>query len=389
MKVKPADRTNNVQEYYFSQKLAQIDRMRREGFDVINLGIGSPDQPPSENTISALTAEAKKPTSHGYQSYSGIPALRKAFSDWYKKFFHVNLNPDNEILLLMGSKEGIMHISMAFVNPGDEVLVPDPGYPTYSAVTNLVGGIVRKYELSEEKGWLPDLKSLEQSDLSRVKLMWVNYPHMPTGVKGSMELFEKLVAFSHKYGILLCNDNPYSFILNKEYHSLLAVDGAKETALELNSLSKSHNMAGWRIGMVAGHSDYIKNVLKVKSNMDSGMFLAMQMAAVEALNNPESWYDTVNSVYIRRRKIVEEIMELLKCRYDKSQVGLFVWGRIPEDIPDCESYVEDILMRTLVFITPGFIFGKNGERYIRISLCATEEKLNETKNRIKSLLYTQ
>ena len=389
MKIKPADRTNNVQEYYFSQKLAQIDRMRREGFDVINLGIGSPDQPPSENTISALTAEAKKPTSHGYQSYSGIPALRKAFSDWYKKFFHVNLNPDNEILLLMGSKEGIMHISMAFVNPGDEVLVPDPGYPTYSAVTNLVGGIVRKYELSEEKGWLPDLKSLEQSDLSRVKLMWVNYPHMPTGVKGSMELFEKLVAFSHKYGILLCNDNPYSFILNKEYHSLLAVDGAKETALELNSLSKSHNMAGWRIGMVAGHSDYIKNVLKVKSNMDSGMFLAMQMAAVEALNNPESWYDTVNSVYIRRRKIVEEIMELLKCRYDKSQVGLFVWGRIPEDIPDCESYVEDILMRTLVFITPGFIFGKNGERYIRISLCATEEKLNETKNRIKSLLYTQ
>jgi LL-diaminopimelate aminotransferase len=388
MKVKPADRTNNVQEYYFSQKLAQIDRMRSEGSDVINLGIGSPDQPPSENTISALTEEAKKPTSHGYQSYSGIPSLRKAFSDWYKKFFHVNLNPDNEILLLMGSKEGIMHISMAFVNQGDEVLVPDPGYPTYSSVTNLIGGIVRKYELSEEKGWLPDLKSLEESDLSKVKLMWVNYPHMPTGVKGSMELFEKLVAFSLKHGILLCNDNPYSFILNKEYHSLLAVDGAKETALELNSLSKSHNMAGWRIGMVAGHSDYIKNVLKVKSNMDSGMFLAMQMAAVEALNNPESWYYAVNSVYIRRRKIVEEIMELLKCRYDKSQVGLFVWGRIPEDIPDCESYVEDILTRTLVFITPGFIFGKNGERYIRISLCATEEKLNETKNRIKSLLYS-
>jgi LL-diaminopimelate aminotransferase len=389
MKVKPADRTNNVQEYYFSQKLAQIERMRREGSDVINLGIGSPDQPPSENTISALTAEAKKPTSHGYQSYSGIPALRKAFADWYKKFFHVNLNPDNEILLLMGSKEGIMHISMAFVNPGDEVLVPDPGYPTYSSVTNLVGGKVRKYDLDEADGWLPDLEAIEKSDLSRVKLMWVNYPHMPTGAKGSKELFEKLVAFSLKHRILLCNDNPYSFILNKEYHSLLAVDGAKETALELNSLSKSHNMAGWRIGMVAGHSDYIKNVLKVKSNMDSGMFLAMQMAAVEALNNPESWYDTINSVYIRRRKIVEEIMKLLKCRYDKSQVGLFVWGRIPEDIPDCESYVEDILMRTLVFITPGFIFGKNGERYIRISLCATEEKLYETKNRFKSLLYTQ
>lgn len=282
-----------------------------------------------------------------------------------------------------------MHISMAFVNPGDEVLVPDPGYPTYSSVTNLVGGIIRKYDLNEKNGWLPDLEAIEKSDLSRVKLMWVNYPHMPTGVKGSMKLFEKLVAFCKKHNILLCNDNPYSFILNKEYYSLLAVDGAKEIALELNSLSKSHNMAGWRIGMVAGQSEYIKNILKVKSNMDSGMFLAMQMAAVEALNNPESWYNTVNSVYIRRKKIVEEIMELLKCTYDKSQAGLFVWGRIPEDIPDCEPYVENILMKTLVFITPGFIFGKNGERYIRISLCATEEKLKEARNRIASFLIAR
>jgi aspartate/methionine/tyrosine aminotransferase len=386
MIVKPADRTANVQEYYFSQKLAQIDRMRRDGSDVINLGIGSPDQPPSESTVSALIAEAKKSTSHGYQSYSGIPSLRKAFSDWYKKYFYVNLNPDNEILLLMGSKEGIMHISMAFVNPGDEVLVPDPGYPTYSSVTNLVGGIVRKYDLSEENGWLPDLKSLELSDLSKVKLMWVNYPNMPTGVKASVDLFEKLVAFSRKHRILLVNDNPYSFILNKEYISIFSVEGAKDTALELNSLSKSHNMAGWRIGMVAGQSDYIKTVLKVKSNMDSGMFLAMQMAAIEALNNPDSWYDSVNSVYIRRRKIVEQIMDLLKCSYDKSQIGLFVWGKIPENIPDCESYVEKILMKSLVFITPGFIFGKNGERFIRISLCATEEKLNEAKNRITGLL---
>ena len=389
MIVKPADRTGNVQEYYFSQKLAQIDKMRREGSDVINLGIGSPDQPPSENTVSALISEAKKSDSHGYQSYTGIPALRKAFSEWYKKYFHVNLNPDNEILLLMGSKEGIMHISMAFVNPGDEVLVPDPGYPTYSSVTYLVGGIVRKYDLSEESGWLPDLESLEKSDLSKVKLMWVNYPHMPTGVKGSMDLFEKLVAFSKRHGILLCNDNPYSFILNNDYKSLLSVDGAKETVLELNSLSKSHNMAGWRIGMVAGHSDYIKSVLKVKSNMDSGMFLAMQMAAVEALNNHESWYTAVNTVYIRRRKIVEEIMDLLNCRYDKTQVGLFVWGRIPEDIPDCESYIEEMLMKTLVFITPGFIFGRNGERYIRISLCATEEKLNEAKNRILRFMFNK
>jgi LL-diaminopimelate aminotransferase len=385
MIVKPALRTGNVQEYYFSQKLAQIDRMRSDGYDVINLGIGSPDQPPSENTVSALITEAKKATSHGYQSYSGIPALRKAFSVWYNKYFHVNLNPDNEILLLMGSKEGIMHISMAFVNPGDEVLVPDPGYPTYSSVTYLVGGIVRKYELTEENGWLPDLKSLEKSDLSKVKLMWVNYPQMPTGAIGSLDLFEKLVAFSRKHEILLVNDNPYSFILNKEHLSLLSVEGAKETALELNSLSKSHNMAGWRIGMVAGQSDYIKTVLKVKSNMDSGMFLPMQMAAIEALNNQDSWYDTVNSVYLRRRKIVEQIMDLLKCSYDKSQVGLFVWGKIPENIPDCESYIEEILMKSLVFITPGFIFGKQGERYIRISLCATEEKLNEAKNRIISL----
>jgi aspartate/methionine/tyrosine aminotransferase len=388
MKVRPADRTGNVQEYYFSQKLAQIDKMRREGADIINLGIGSPDQPPSENTISSLIAEVKKPTSHGYQSYTGIPALRKAFSDWYKKYFHVELNPENEILPLMGSKEGIMHISMAFINPGDEVLVPDPGYPTYSSVTNLVGGKVRKYDLDEKRGWLPDLEALEKSDLSKVKLMWVNYPHMPTGTRGSMVLFEKLIAFSQKQGILLCNDNPYSFILNKEYHSILAVDGAKETALELNSLSKSQNMAGWRIGMVAGHSEYIRNVLKVKSNMDSGMFLPLQIAAAEALNNPESWYDTVNTVYIMRRKIVEEIMDILNCKYEKSQVGLFVWGRIPEDISNCEMYVEEILNKTYVFITPGFIFGKNGERYIRISLCATEEKLTEAKNRILNSNFT-
>jgi LL-diaminopimelate aminotransferase len=386
MIVKPADRTGNVQEYYFSQKLAQIDRMRREGSDVINLGIGSPDQPPSGNTISALIDEANKPSSHGYQSYSGIPALRKAFSEWYGKYFHVELNPDNEILLLMGSKEGIMHISMAFVNPGDEVLIPDPGYPTYSSVTNLVGGVVRIYNLTEEKGWLPDLGALEKTSLSKVKLMWVNYPHMPTGVKGSTDLFEKLVAFCRKHKILLCNDNPYSFILNNKYISLLAVDGAKDIALELNSLSKSHNMAGWRIGMVAGQSDYIKTILKVKSNMDSGMFLAMQKAAVEALNNHESWYGLINSVYSKRRRIVEEIMTLLKCRYDKSQVGLFVWGCIPEEIKDCESWIEDLLMKTLVFITPGFIFGKNGERYIRISLCATEERLNEARKRLEGYL---
>jgi LL-diaminopimelate aminotransferase len=382
MKVKPAERTNKVQEYYFSRKLAQIDGMRKEGHDVINLGIGSPDQPPSENTISALIEEAKKPTSHGYQSYNGIPVLRKAFSDWYKKYFNVNLDPENEILLLMGSKEGIMHISMAFVNPGDEVLVPDPGYPTYSSVTSLVGGVVRKYDLEWEHGWVPDLESLEQTDLSRVKLMWVNYPHMPTGMPGSHSLFEKLVTFAQKYGILLCNDNPYSFILNKNYHSLLQINGSMDNCLELNSLSKSHNMAGWRVGMVAGDSEYIKNILRVKSNMDSGMFRALQVAAVNALSNPESWYETVNSIYSSRRKIVEEIMDILNCTFDKSQVGLFVWGRIPEDIINCEFYVEEILVKSFVSLTPGYIFGKNGERYIRISLCADEKRLLEARERL-------
>ncbi len=382
MKVKPADRTSNVQEYYFSQKLAQIDLMRSSGADVINLGIGSPDQPPSQNTIEALAEEARKPSSHGYQSYRGISALRKGFSEWYMKYFHVELDPENEILLLMGSKEGIMHISMAFINPGDEVLVPDPGYPTYSSVTNLIGGILRKYDLDEKRNWIPDIEALERTDLSRVKMMWVNYPNMPTGAKGSPELFEKLVSFSHKHGILLCNDNPYSFIQNKDYHSILEIDGARETVLELNSLSKSHNMAGWRIGMVAGHREYISNILKVKSNTDSGMFLGMQMAAVEALKNPESWYDTVNEVYTKRRRLVEEIMTLLNCSYDRSQAGLFLWGRIPDDIPDCEEYIEKILKGTNVFITPGFIFGENGRRYIRISLCASEDRLIEAKERL-------
>lgn len=385
MIVKPADRTGKVQEYYFSKKLAQIDKMRREGADIINLGIGSPDQPPSESTVSALVTEAKKATSHGYQNYTGILSLRKAFADWYKKYFHVGLNPENEILLLMGSKEGIMHVSMAFVNPGDEVLVPDPGYPTYSSVTNLVGGIVRKYNLVKEKGWYPDLDELEKSDLSRVKLMWINYPHMPTGTPGSLKLFEKLVAFATKHRILLVNDNPYSFIQNKEYHSILEVEGSKDVALELNSLSKSHNMAGWRVGMAAGHKDYTNEILKVKSNMDSGMFLGMQMAAIEALGNPESWYDTVNTVYSKRRAIVEQIMDLLGADYDRAQVGLFLWGRIPDSIASCEEYIEDILNKTHVFITPGFIFGENGQRYIRISLCANEERLKEAKERLEKL----
>jgi LL-diaminopimelate aminotransferase len=385
MKVKPADRTNSVQEYYFSRKLRQIDEMRAYGADIINLGIGSPDQPPSENTIRRLSAEAAKPGVHGYQSYNGNPALRKAFSDWYLKYFKVRLDPENEILPLMGSKEGILHISMAFVNQGDEVLIPDPGYPTYSSVTNLVGGIIRYYDLDEKNGWYPDIEKLEKADLSKVKLMWVNYPHMPSGTKGSPDLFKKMVSFSADHNILICNDNPYSFILNRDYFSIMAVDGAMETALELNSLSKSHNMAGWRIGMVAGNSEYIRNILKVKSNMDSGMFLPMQMAAVEALNNPESWYDTVNKVYKERRKSAESIMEILKCRYSKDQIGLFVWGRLPDEVGSCEEFVEDILVKAHVFLTPGFIFGSKGDRYIRISLCSDDKRLKEARKRIINL----
>jgi aspartate/methionine/tyrosine aminotransferase len=386
MKVKPADRTNSVQEYYFSRKLRQIDQMRASGADIINLGIGSPDQPPSDNTIRRLSAEASKHGVHGYQSYNGNPALRKAFSDWYLKYFKVRLDPENEILPLMGSKEGIMHISMAFVNPGDEVLIPNPGYPTYASVTNLVGGKIRYYDLDEKNGWLPDIESLERADLGKVKLMWLNYPHMPTGTKGTADLFKRMVAFSVNHNILLCNDNPYSFILNRDYISLLAAEGSMETALELNSLSKSHNMAGWRIGMVGGNSDYISNILKVKSNMDSGIFLPMQMAAVEALNNPESWYDTVNETYKERRKIAISIMEILKCKFSLDQIGLFIWGRLPDEVESCEAFVEDILVKANVFLTPGFIFGSKGERYIRISLCASNQRLNEARERIANHL---
>lgn len=386
MRVKPADRTGSVEEYYFSMKLRQIDQMRNAGADIINLGIGSPDQPPSGNTIARLSEEARKPYVHGYQSYIGNPALRKAYADWYLKYFGVKLDPLNEILPLMGSKEGIMHISMAFVNPGDTVLIPDPGYPTYSSVTRLVGGRIKYYNLEEKNGWFPDFEQLEKNKPGRIKLMWTNYPHMPTGTKGSPELFKKLVSFCRRHKILLCNDNPYSFILNNEYHSILAVSDSMDIALELNSLSKSHNMAGWRIGMVAGNSDYIKNILKVKSNMDSGMFLPMQMAAAEALRNPSSWYEKINNVYSIRRKKAEEIMEMLNCRFNKDQAGLFVWGRIPDEIESCESFVEEILNETHVFITPGFIFGSMGERYIRISLCADDERLEEARIRISKHL---
>ncbi len=382
MKVKPALRTESVSEYYFSAKLRQIDKMRKEGADVINLGIGSPDQPPSENTIARLASEAARPDVHGYQSYIGAPALRKAFSDWYLRYFNVTLDPESEILPLIGSKEGIMHISMAFVDPGDEVLIPNPGYPTYSSVTKLTGGKVRYYDLVESRGWEPDFESLEDEDTEKVKLMWINYPHMPTGTRGSMKMLEKFAGFALRKNILIVNDNPYSFILNNEHNSLLAVTGSGDVALELNSLSKSHNMAGWRIGMLAGNSEYLRSVIKVKSNMDSGMFLPMQLAAAEALGNPGSWYEDVNRKYSARRKLAGSIMDLLSCRYESDQVGLFLWGRLPQQETTCEDFVEEILVNTHVFVTPGFIFGSNGDRYIRISLCATEKRLEEAAERI-------
>lgn len=380
--IPPADRTQQVQEYYFSRKLQQIDEMRRSGADIINLGIGSPDLQPGPSIIEALHQGALDPKNHGYQSYIGIPALRNAFAAWYKQHFGVVLDPASEILPLMGSKEGIMHITMAFVNEGDEVLIPNPGYPAYESVTRLVGGKVRYYNLVEEKGWLPDLEQIESEGMEKVKLMWINYPHMPTGTPASMELFSNLAAFATKHRILLCNDNPYSFILNENTFSLLSIKGASEVCLELNSLSKSHNMAGWRIGMLAGKAEYIKTVLRVKSNMDSGMFQPLQAAAVKALEADDSWYKSVNDVYRERRHYAEKIMKNLNCSFDPKQTGLFLWGKIPETYSGAEELTEKVLFNNHVFITPGFIFGSNGNRYIRISLCSTVERLSAALTRI-------
>jgi LL-diaminopimelate aminotransferase len=383
--IKPADRISTVQEYYFSVKLKQIDRLRQEGKDVINLGIGSPDQPPAPKVIETLGETAKSAVNHGYQSYIGIPALRNGFANWYKRSYDVVLNPENEIIPMMGSKEGIMHISMAFLNPGDEVLLPNPGYPTYTAVTNLVGAVGRYYDLSAANGWQPDFKALEAQDLSKVKLMWVNYPNMPTGTAANPDVMKQLIAFGHRHSILICNDNPYSFVLNPNPSSLLSVEGAKEIAIELNSLSKSHNMAGWRIGMVASNAEFIQYILRVKSNMDSGMFRPMQEAAAKALELDTEWYNEVNAVYARRRVLVCEIMDTLQCTYDRNQVGLFMWAKIPDRYNNGQDISDLVLDKAHVFITPGFIFGSNGTRYIRISLCASEALLEESIRRIKQL----
>lgn len=381
-----ANRLNTVSEYYFSKKLRQIAEMNAAGADVINLGIGSPDMPPSEQTIETLCEEAKRPNVHGYQPYNGIPELRNAMASWYKRTYGVDLDPANEILPLIGSKEGVLHTTLAFVNPGDKVLVPDPGYPTYTSLSKLLGADVVKYDLKEQDSWKPDFDALEKSDLKGVKLMWTNYPNMPTGANAGIELFERLVDFAKRHDIVVVNDNPYSLILNKKPVSLLQVKDAKRYCIELNSMSKSHNMPGWRVGMLSSNPEYVGWVLKVKSNIDSGMFRPLQLAAARAYGNDKSWHDRMNyELYAERRDTAEKIMRTLDCSFDKSQVGMFLWGKIPDSAANVEDITEKVLNKAKVFITPGFIFGKNGERYIRISLCAKKEKLEEALNRIKDI----
>jgi len=384
MNIQPANRLNSVTEYYFSAKLREVGEMNAAGKNVINLGIGNPDLPPSEATIAALCAEAQKPNVHGYQSYVGIPELRKGFADWYKKWYHVELNPNTEIQPLIGSKEGILHITLAFVNPGDSVLVPNPGYPTYTSASRLCEANIISYDLDENNNWEPDFEALEKMDLHSVKLMWVNYPNMPTGAKASVGLFEKLVAFGKKHSIVICNDNPYSFILNDEKLSILSVEGAKDCCIEMNSMSKAHNMAGWRMALLATNAEFIQWILKVKSNVDSGMFRPMMVAAVAALQNTEEWHAEMNRVYADRRVLAHQIMDALGCTYDISQVGMFIWARIPDRYKDSEVLADEILYGKNVFITPGFIFGDKGLRYVRISLCCPETILKEALARIKN-----
>ena len=383
--ITPANRVNNVQEYYFSRKLKEVAEMNAAGKNVINLGVGSPDLPPSKQVINTLCEHAQNPNEHGYQPYVGIPELRKGFAYWYKTWYNVDLDSQTEIQPLIGSKEGILHISLAFLNPGDGVLVPNPGYPTYSSVSKLVEANLISYELKEELNWQPDFEELEKMDLSNIKLMWTNYPNMPTGANASMGLFEKLVSFGKKHNIIICNDNPYSFILNEQPLSILSVPGAKDICIELNSMSKAHNMPGWRMAMLASNAQFVQWILKVKSNIDSGQFKPMQYAAVEALASPKTWYDNMNHVYRSRRNLAGQIMKALGCEFDEKQVGMFLWGKIPANAKNSEAIADKVLYEAKVFLTPGFIFGSCGERYIRISLCCKNESLEEALNRIKQL----
>lgn len=380
--VLPARRLDSVKEYYFSKKLKEIAQLNANGADIISLGIGGPDRPPHRDVIDTLCSEAAVPSNHSYQPYVGIPQLRQAFAAWYLRFYGVSLDANSEIQPLIGSKEGILHTTLAFVNPGDGVLVPNPGYPTYSSVSRLAEAEIFTYDLLESNNWQPDFDQLEAMPLDKIKLMWVNYPNMPTGAQASMELFQRLVDFGKRHGIVIVNDNPYSFILHEKPVSILSVPGAKDIAIEMNSLSKSHNMAGWRIGMLASNPQFIQWILKVKSNIDSGQFKPMMLAAAKALEAPDSWYEDVNATYSRRRKIAEKIMATLGCSFDPRQGGLFLWGKIADDMDSAEAVSDMLLYDARVFITPGFIFGSNGNRYIRISLCATEKKMNEALERI-------
>lgn len=383
-----AKRLDGIGEYYFSTKLREIDELNKQGKQVINLGIGSPDLPPHPEVIKTLQEAAARPDTHAYQNYKGSPVLRKAVAGWYKIWYGVELDPETEILPLIGSKEGIMHICMTYLNEGDQALIPNPGYPTYSAAVKLTGATPIPYTLSKANQWAPDFKALEQTDLGKVKLMWVNYPHMPTGQKATDDLFEKIVDFGRRHNILICHDNPYSFILNDHPQSLLKVKGAKDAVLELNSLSKSHNMAGWRIGTLSGAKERINEVLRFKSNMDSGMFLPMQLAAATALGLGKDWYDSVNAVYAQRRKRVFELLTQLNCTFDVDQVGMFVWANIPENYKDGYELSDAVLYKSNVFITPGGIFGTEGNGYVRVSLCCTEEKLVQSMERIKATVWS-
>lgn len=385
MEIAVANRIQGTKEYYFSQKLREVEVLNQSGKKIINLGIGSPDLMPPARAIEKLCTAVGEECNHGYQSYKGIPALRKAYAQFYARHYHVQVDPEKEILPLIGSKEGIIHISMTYLNEGDEALVPNPGYPAYAAGTKMAGGSAVIYDLEEDNGWLPNLDKIAQKDLSSVKLMWVNFPNMPTGANGNASFFHELIQFGKEHNILICNDNPYSFILNDTPHSLLSVPGAKEVAIELNSLSKSHNMAGWRMGVLIGEEAHIQNVLRFKSNMDSGMFLPVQLAAAEALQSSEEWFIALNEVYKERRKQVWRILDALGCTYDRGQTGLFVWAKVPNRIENVEAFVDDILYNGRVFITPGFIFGSNGERFVRISLCNKTEVLEEALGRIESL----
>ena len=382
--MRPADRLNSVQEYYFSRKLREVRQRMGSGQDVINMGIGSPDLPPPAAALSALTESLSQPTAHKYQSYQGTPALRQTIATYYQDAFDVALNPENEVLPLMGSKEGIMHISMAFLNEGDGVLIPNPGYPTYASVTELVGAQAVPYTLSAATHWLPNLEALAKQDLTGVKLMWVNYPHMPTGAKADAAFLAELVAFAKTYDLLIINDNPYANILNDVPMSLLQLPGAKDVALELQSLSKAYNMAGWRVGMVCGSVAHIQDILKVKSNMDSGMFFGLQQGAMAALAQGTAWFSELNATYRSRRELIWQLAHALGTTFERDTAGMFVWAKLPGGALDSEAYIDALLEEHHIFIAPGTIFGTAGEGYVRFSLCVSEERIVEALKRITS-----